>query len=629
MKLKFTTFLILSLIFLSRNITYSQNTDSLKTDLSVWIDSQITKGMDSLNIAGATIVVVKDDSILHIKGYGVANIEKQTPVDANTSIFGIGSISKTFVATAVMQLVEKGKLELDRDINNYLTDFQLAYRFNDSITIKNLLTHSAGFDLKITGTSVRNKKDYIPLNQYLKKEMPKQIRPAGKAIAYSNQGYALLGLLVENVSGIPFYKYVEKNILSPLGMKSSGFTQKTELQDNYVTSYFQDEKQLIPYKQNWELCYPASSMSSTASDMAHYISMFLNNGSYNQHQILTKTSIETMTQKPFKQYNKAEFGWLLGFQENSFNGNKIYGHGGAVLGFASQLFIFPEKHTGVFISLNCSHYLNRESYIFNEMFVKEIFRQLYPQQEKVYTTNKTIAQGKVDESLNTFSGTYRYNYYAHSTFDKVGILIGLAPEITIHARDSVLHVQEWNLDIAPDSGLTFLSKKYGGYFAFGKNNKNKISYFYAQSYGYDKLKWFETLKFQIFWVGIIVLLLLLYLIISGVHKIASHNNKVYRLKKVTITMASLVILFIILFAYGMKTTDVMQFFYGAPLIIKCSLFLPPIVIALELYSFYLLGKAIKTKAIGTKAIVWQGVVILAVLLFIPWLAYYNLIGFNY
>ncbi|MCL3781270.1 class A beta-lactamase-related serine hydrolase [Prolixibacteraceae bacterium JC049] len=625
MKNLFIPLLILSFLFI--NVTDAECTIPPNRNISKWIDSEIAKGMDSLNIAGATIVVVRGDSIMHMKGYGVADIEKQTPVDAKSSIFGIGSISKTFVATAAMQLVEKGKLELDRDINNYLTNFQIRYHFNDSITIRNLLTHSAGFDLKVIGTCVRNEEDYIPLSQYLKKEMPKQIRPAGKAIAYSNQGYALLGLIVEKVSGIPFYEYVEKNILEPLKMESSGFKRKVELQNNYATSYFQDGTQLVPYKQGWELCYPASSMSSTASDMAHYISMFLNNGLYNQNKILTQTSIEIMTQKNFKQYNNAEFGWLLGFQENSFNGKKIYGHGGAVQGFASQLFIFPEKQTGVFISLNCSHYLNSKSYIFNEMFVKEIFKQLFPQEGRVGSIKKTFSRGNVDAPIETFAGTYRYNYYAHSTFDKVGILIGLAPEINICARDSFLHVQEWNLKITPDSALTFLNKKYGHYFAFGRNQENEIAYFYAQNHGYDKLKWFETLKFHMLWVGITVLLLLIYLITSGVQKIASYKRKNYLLKKVTITMASALLLFLVLFAYGMKTTDVMQFFYGVPPIIKYSLFLPIIVIALELYSFYLLGRAIKTKTIKTQAIVWQAVVVLTVLLFIPWLAYYNLIVF--
>ena len=201
MKHLLITILIVCSLFSSENKIYSQNIDDQSSDLRAWIDSQFTEGMDSFNIAGATIVLMQGDSILHINAYGLADIESNTPVNSSSSIFGVGSISKTFVATAIMQLYEDGKLELDRDVNSYLTSFQLEYKFNDSITVRHLLTHTAGFDDRNIGASVRNEKDVITLAQYLKKRMPPQIRPSGKVITYSNHGYALLGLIVEEVSG--------------------------------------------------------------------------------------------------------------------------------------------------------------------------------------------------------------------------------------------------------------------------------------------------------------------------------------------------------------------------------------------------------------------------------------------
>ncbi len=125
MKNLFLTFLILGAFFLNSNLCFSQTNNLQTKNLNTWIDSYLNKGLDSLNMAGATIVLIKDDSILHLNGYGVTDIETKTAVDAHNSIFGVGSISKTFVATATMQLFEEGKLDLDKDVNRYLTSFQL------------------------------------------------------------------------------------------------------------------------------------------------------------------------------------------------------------------------------------------------------------------------------------------------------------------------------------------------------------------------------------------------------------------------------------------------------------------------------------------------------------------------
>ncbi len=183
-------------IFILLFSTYTNAQVVVDSDISSWIDSQFEKGLDSLGIVGATIVLVQGDSIPHQAGYGVENINTKAPINPNTSVFTVASISKTFVATAVMQLYEQGKISLDTDVNTYLQSLQIEYPFKNSITIRHLLTHTAGFDERNLATKVRTKDALISLKEHLQNRMPPQIRNAGEVFDYSNYGYALLGLII-------------------------------------------------------------------------------------------------------------------------------------------------------------------------------------------------------------------------------------------------------------------------------------------------------------------------------------------------------------------------------------------------------------------------------------------------
>jgi CubicO group peptidase (beta-lactamase class C family) len=318
MKNLFITILILFSFLSFKSKSYAQNTFNLTAQsLESSIDSWFTDGLESSNIVGVTFVLIHGDSVRHMNGYGFTDIERKIPVDSKSSIFRIGSVSKIIVATAVMKLYEEGKLKLDNDINHYLKSFQIEYKFNDSITIENLLTHTAGLDWRNIGWVVANEKDLIPLSQYLKKRLPPQIRPAGKVITYSNHGFGLLALIVEEVSGIPFYDYVEKMITKPLKMYSSGFKEKKELENNYVSSYLQKDGKLIPFDPVFMLNYPTGSFYSTASDMGNYISMFLNYGKFQGVQILDSTTVVKMFQTAYKQYDEAFIGKPRGLPINA------------------------------------------------------------------------------------------------------------------------------------------------------------------------------------------------------------------------------------------------------------------------------------------------------------------------
>src|SRR4029434_7469530 len=175
-------------------------------------------------MAGAVVSVVKDGQVLFQKGYGYADVEEKKPVLPDQTLFRSGSISKLFTATAVMQLVEQGKLDLDRDVNDYL-DFPIPKTYPEPVTLRRLLTHTAGFEETLKNLFVARESDMKALRTYLVNQMPARIYPPGKVPSYSNYGFSVAGYIVERVSGEKFERYVDNHILKPLRMDSSTFDQ--------------------------------------------------------------------------------------------------------------------------------------------------------------------------------------------------------------------------------------------------------------------------------------------------------------------------------------------------------------------------------------------------------------------
>ena len=181
-----------------------------KADFEAFLDALIPSQLRNRNIAGAVVSVVKDGQVVFQKGYGYADVEAKKPVLPDQTLFRPGSISKLFTATAVMQLVEQGKLDLDRDVNDYL-DFAIPKTYPQPVTLRQLLTHTAGFEETLKNLFVAHESDIKPLRTYLVNQMPARIFPPGKIPSYSNYGFTLAGYIVERVSGEKFEDYIEQS----------------------------------------------------------------------------------------------------------------------------------------------------------------------------------------------------------------------------------------------------------------------------------------------------------------------------------------------------------------------------------------------------------------------------------
>ncbi len=319
-------------------------------DLEAFLDGVMPLQLRREDIAGAVIAVVKDGKVLFAKGYGYSDAAKRTPVSPDATLFRPGSISKLFTWTAVMQLVEQGRLDLDRDVNAYL-DFKIPDTYPKPITLRNIMTHTPGFEESIKELFLPDVKDLRPLDDYLKTHIPRRIFPPGATPAYSNYATSMAGYIVQRISGQPYDDYIESHILKPLGMTHSTFRQplpdalKALLSSGY--SVASKPAKSLEVVQPW----PAGSSSVSASDMTRFMLAHLQDGEFEGSRILRPETARLMHSRQFENH-AALNGMALGFYEETRNGHRIIGHGGDTICFHSDLHLIPDARLGFFISYN-------------------------------------------------------------------------------------------------------------------------------------------------------------------------------------------------------------------------------------------------------------------------------------
>jgi len=296
------------------------------------------------------IVVERDGKIFFAKGYGYADVEKRTPVSPEKTLFRPGSISKLFTWTAVMQQVEQGKLDLDRDVNDYL-DFKIPATYPRPITLRNCMTHTPGFEETIQELFVRDAKDLRPIDYYLKHHLPQRIFPPGTTPAYSNYATAMAGYIVQRVSGQPFDDYIEDHILKPLGMTHSTFRQPLpdSLKPLVSRGYDVASEPVKPFE--YVEAAPAGSSSVTAADISRFMIAHLQEGEFQGVRILRTETARLMHSRQFENLPGMN-AMALGFYEETRNGHRIIGHGGDTQYFHSDLHLIPDVGVGFFISYN-------------------------------------------------------------------------------------------------------------------------------------------------------------------------------------------------------------------------------------------------------------------------------------
>jgi CubicO group peptidase (beta-lactamase class C family) len=398
-------------------------------DVEAFLEGVVPLQLKQNDIAGATVSVVKDGKLLFSHGYGYADVEKKKPVSPQETLFRPGSISKLFTWTAVMQLFEQGKLDLDRDVNNYI-DFKIPDAFGKPITLKNIMTHTPGFeeqikDLFVPGGSTPN------LGDYLKTHIPTRIYPPGAVPAYSNYATALAGYIVERVSGKPFVEYIDEHILKPLAMTHSSFAQPLppSLAPYMSNGYLTGSDEAKPFEVIG--AFPAGSLSSSADDIAQFMLAHLQGGQLGSARILKPETAQLMHSRLLA-LDDAANGMCYGFYEESRNGHRIIGHGGDTVYFHSDLHLVLDAGVGFFVSYNSAGRGQSPRTLLWESFLDRYFP---------FTPQAPPASASAKDDAKAASGTYMLSRRSEKSFLKTASLIG---EITVSALpDGVIEISQF------------------------------------------------------------------------------------------------------------------------------------------------------------------------------------------
>ncbi len=319
-------------------------------DLSTFFDQHASREMTKSDVAGAAIVVVKDGKVLFARGYGHADVGIGTPVSPNDTLFRVASLSRLVTYTAVMQLVEQGKIDLDSDLSRYL-DFPIPTTFAQPITMRHLMTHTAGFEDTVENRWVKSEK-LTSLRDYVVRQMPKRRFAPGTVPAYSSYGTTLAGYVVERVSGESFETYTERHIFAPLGMRHSSFAQPLPpgLAPLLSKGYAIRTGPTRPF--DTAQITPAAALSSTAMDMARFMLAHLGDQTAPGPALLKPATLAQMHTVQFR-HHPAGPGIALGFYEMDEVAQRLIGHTGDIPGsFHSVIYLLPEQRLGLFIVQN-------------------------------------------------------------------------------------------------------------------------------------------------------------------------------------------------------------------------------------------------------------------------------------
>ena len=396
-----------------------QNSATLTREgVDAWLDGLMPYALRNGDIAGAVVVVVKDGQVLTEKGYGYSDIAKQTPVDPELTMFRPGSVSKLFTWTAVMQLVEQGKLDLDTDVNKYL-DFQIPPRDGKPITLRNIMTHTAGFEEQLKDLMGDASKPVTPFPDLIKRWVPERIYAPGSTPAYSNYATAVAGYMVARASGISFDDYIEQHIFKPLGMEHSTFRQPLPAQ---FTESMSKGYSLASdgEAKGYEIVgvAPAGSLATTGADMARFMIAHLQNGAFGDAQILQASTAEKMHTTALDMLPRMNR-MLLGFYEQTFNGHRIIGHGGDTEYFHSNLHLYLDQNVGLFISMNSAGKPGATNYLRGALF-EQFTDRYFPGP----TFDGTVDAKVAAEHARLIAGVYDNSRRADSNFFKSLGLLG-------------------------------------------------------------------------------------------------------------------------------------------------------------------------------------------------------------
>ncbi|MCB9136697.1 MAG: beta-lactamase family protein [Anaerolineales bacterium] len=489
-----------------------------------FLDAFLAEQMDTYHIPGVVFTFVKDGEVFFSKGYGYADLEKQTPFDPAQTLLTVASLGKAFTAVGLLQMNERGIIDLHEDIRPYFTEFPLDTRFDEPLTFANLLTHTDGFEARMIGLAAQTEDQLLPLGELIQTYTPTQLYPPGKYMTYGDFAANLAGYLTQQISGAPFEQVMADNLLIPLGMTSSTFNQHLtpEMFSRLAPGYeYQDGQHAIPF---FYIRYaPAGGLRTTAADMNHFMLALLNGGEYAGTRILDEATVDSIFAQQFAPDPRMA-GITYGLFEHFGNGQRVLLRDGDGVGTRSRMVLFPDQEMGFFISYNSGDSNLRMDVL------DAILEHYFP-----VTGNKGPApmQGYEDRARQ-FAGSYRPLQADMTTFGKSMFFFSQLIEVTAtdegylsitttgmgDEHSSVMGGFEGTSLWVEVEPLYFERVDGKGHLAFVQDEAgNIVQMISGQGYHstFTRLTWYESQSFQIVLVELAAVLLISMLVATFVN----------------------------------------------------------------------------------------------------------------
>ena len=433
-------------------------------ELERFVDSVFARGIAAERIPGAAFCFVKDAEVFLCKGYGVGDLRQRHPVSAASTVFRIGSISKVFTATAVVQLADRGLIDMNADVNGYLRKIRVASEFPAPVRVKHLLDHTAGFDEIRPGTQTDSRENVMSLADFLRTRLVR-IWPPGEITSYSTYGITLAGLLVEEVSGLSIEEYLKRNIWSPLRMSRTSISVPSAQQSLVATGYDLVGDSLKAQAWEWYHTTPASSVNSTAEDMTKFMIALLDSGRNRDARILSTRASGYMQ----RQHATAHLllpGFALGLYEDYVGQLRLLEHGGNMAGFSALMVLMPKERDG-FIVLH-----HRENSRFRDEVKDALLKRYYAAARERFPV--PVASASFKKRVALFTGRYAPTTSCHSCRPRsVPYIIDI--KATGDSSALIITGRNW-IEKEP---FLFMRDDGTGYIAFRRDSAGVVKYMFA------------------------------------------------------------------------------------------------------------------------------------------------------
>ncbi|MGC5776407.1 serine hydrolase [Paenibacillus pabuli] len=596
--------------------------------LTAFIDGIMDVQMGSLQIPGAVVSIVKDGKILLSKGYGHSNIEENKAVDPKTSLFRIASTTKLFTWTAVMQLVEAGKLDLDTDVNTYLKTVKIPKTYKQPITLRHLMTHTAGFEEGGVGYQITTDPGKLPVSiaETMEKHMPARVKPPGEMLSYSNYGASLAGLIVEEVSGVAYNDYIQKNIFDPLDMKYATVEEPVpaSLEPYAVLGYARANGEYVTKRPTYEGGFrPAGSGSVSANDMAHFMIAHLQNGRYEDKQML-KPETARLMHSPAFQFDERLPAMDLGFYELNMNGLRVISHGGADELFNTALYLVPDQQVGIFVS-----YSGGDGGTAAGGLAQAFFDRYYP----AHMTQQPAATSiELGEPLEKYAGSYQFTRRNHTKIDK---FFSFLTQINIEVSDNRLSIGSGaDQQVYTPIGVNLFQEVGGKHqMGFRTDAEGKVTYLFLDMLNPMPLEPAPLINQSKFWLTLLGISVVLFITVfmGAMYRRREIKAKPRAQKwavwlSVVMSVWSLVTLGATLLVMNMDLIDRLSYI---PLSLRLYLFMPLILVGLTASIFMMTILAWKNKYWTLPRRVYYTFVTLAAVTLCLFFDHWNLLGWHF